>query len=217
MDELPDCWPPEPHPELPLFALPRFWLFPYVILPVYIFEERYKEMIGDSLDCAGRIVLGTILPGHEEDVMREPPVHEIAGLGEIGRHERLDDGCYQVLLVGLRRVRIQETESDRLYRKVLSEPALEIQPGDALEESLRAQLLEAIEQRGGDSERIPSNVSVSHLSDLLILRMPVEPPIVQQLFAELDVEQRAMASLKLHDQLPELDPPGEEGDEPDPA
>lgn len=206
MEELPDCWPPEPHPELPLFALPRFWLFPYVILPVYIFEERYKEMISDCLDCAGRIVLGTILPGHEEDLLGSPPIHPIAGLGEIGRHERLEDGCYQVLLVGLRRVQVQEVTSDRQYRKVQTEPVVELQPRDALEESLRAQLLAAIEERGGEANLIPANVSISHLSDLLVLRMPVAPPLVQELFAQLDVEQRAMHSLRLHDQLPELPP-----------
>ena len=99
----------------------------------------------------------------------------------------------------------------RLYRKVLAEPAIEQQPLPALEECLRGQLLSAIQARGGDAERIPANVNVSHLTDLLILRMPVDPPMIQELFGELDVEQRAMRSLKLHDQLPELPPDAEGG------
>ncbi len=209
MTEIPECWPPESHPELPLFALPNFCLFPYVILPVHIFEERYKEMIGDCLDSSGRIVLGTILPEHVADIMGTPPVYELAGMGEIGRHERRADGCYEILLVGLRRVRIEEVESDRMYRKVRAAPAIEKQPAGGLEACLRKQLLTAIDQRDGKAARLPENASVSHLADLLALRMPVDSLQAHEIFAELDVERRAMHCLKLHDQLPERRGPGE--------
>ena len=66
MDPIPETWPPEPPKELPLFALPNVWLFPYVILPLHVFEPRYKQMIEDILDGAGRIVIGSTMPSTGE-------------------------------------------------------------------------------------------------------------------------------------------------------
>ena len=63
---------------VPLFPLPRVWLFPYVVLPLYVFEERYRQMIEDSLDGPGRIVLGTVEQG--------------ASPGEIARYFQLYGG-----------------------------------------------------------------------------------------------------------------------------
>jgi len=89
-EPIPESWPPEDPSDVtrrvvPLFALPHVWLFPYVILPLHIFEERYKQMIQDILDGPGRIVLATVQDGHEDDLAGSPPVYPIAGLGEIGR------------------------------------------------------------------------------------------------------------------------------------
>ena len=50
------------------------WMFPYVVLPLQIFEDRYRSMVEDSLDGPGRIVLGTVMDGHEEELKGSPPV-----------------------------------------------------------------------------------------------------------------------------------------------
>ncbi len=57
-----------------MFALPQVWLFPYVILPLHVFEERYRQMIEDNLDGQGRIVLGTVQQGQEDDLLGNPAV-----------------------------------------------------------------------------------------------------------------------------------------------
>ena len=222
MDPIPESWPPEdvPRRKVPLFALPNVWLFPYVILPLHIFEERYRQMIEDNLDGTGRIVLGTILEGHENDPSGAPPVHPIAGLGEIGRHERLEDGRYDVLLVGLQRVRITETESDRLYRQVEFEPVTETPVPEPVEAELRSQLIEAILERTDGLTAIPPEVSASHLADLLTLRMPLPHDILASLYGELDAETRARRALEEHavrPKSPEQEGEQGEGDEPDPG
>ena len=214
MTEIPSSWPPDPTPEttpvLPLFALPRFWLFPNVILPLNIFEERYKQMVEDHLDGPGRIVLGTVLTEHEGELEGSPPIHSIAGLGEIGRHDRLEDGCYRILLVGLGRVRITETESERLYRRVFAESVEEIDVPAESQKALREQLMGAIAERTEDTSHISPKAALSYLADLLILRMPMAPDDIQMLYAELDVEERAQRALEQHERLPEMPqpPPG---------
>src|SRR5262245_4175143 len=98
-------------------------------------------MIEDCLDGPGRIVLGTIRGGHEREAAGAPPIHPLAGLGEIGRHEHLADGRYRILLVGLQRVFVREVPSDRLYRKVEVHPAHEIPISSERDATLRAELL----------------------------------------------------------------------------
>ena len=56
--EIPDVWPPEEDPRpgmvVPLFPLRGVFLLPRQILPLHVFEERYRQMIDDVLDGQGR-------------------------------------------------------------------------------------------------------------------------------------------------------------------
>ena len=187
---------------MPLFPLPNVWLFPAVILPLSIFEERYRQMIEDCLDGPGRIVLGTIQAGHEHESAGAPPIYPLAGLGEIGRHERLADGRFQILLVGLQRVFVKEVPSDRLYRKVEVHPAHEVPIAAPAEPELRAHLLEALTARTKDLPEIPAEFSTGHLVDMLVLRMPLEAASLNALYSELDTERRALIALAEHTRRP---------------
>jgi Lon protease-like protein len=200
---------------LPLFPLPRVWLFPAVILPLHVFEERYRQMLEDVLDSQGRIVLGTIQDGHESDAANAPPIYPIAGLGEIGRHERLPDGRYNILLVGLQRVFVREVPSDRLYRKVEAIPAHEVPIDGHAEPELRTQLLMALNARTKDFPKVPPEFSTGHLADMLLLRLPLEPASLNALYSELDTEKRALAALTEHAKRPILpsEPPSESSTE----
>jgi Lon protease-like protein len=99
-EPLPQSWPPSPGPVhvAPVFPLPGVFLFPLQILPLHIFEPRYRKMIEDSLDGPGRIVLATVPENHAGELDGAPPVLPIAGLGEIARHQRLPDGRFLVWL-----------------------------------------------------------------------------------------------------------------------
>jgi Lon protease-like protein len=191
-----------PGRVVPLFPLPNVWLFPAVILPLSIFEERYRQMVEDCLDGPGRIVLGTIEAGHEHESAGAPPVYPLAGLGEIGRHERLPDGRYQILLVGLQRVFVKEVPSNRLYRKVEVHPAHEVPISGPAEPELRAQLLAALTARTKDLPEIPAEFSTGHLVDMLVLRIPLEAASLNALYSELDTERRALIALAEHAKRP---------------
>jgi len=130
-------------------------------------------------------------------------------LGEIARHERLEDGRFMIWLAGLTRVHIVgEPESDRLYRKVLVRPALEdpVAPGD--EPALRARVVEAVLQRTPDVLNIPPAVPLGHLVDLLLLKLCLPRSLMQDAYAELKIDARARCALELHQRRPPP-PPGE--------
>jgi Lon protease-like protein len=192
-----------PVKNVPLFPLPNVWLFPAVILPLHVFEQRYRQMIEDCLDGPGRIVLGTIRAGHEDEAAGAPPIYPLAGLGEIGRHERTPDGRFNILLVGLQRVFVREVPSPRLYRMVEYTPAPEVPIAAEREPELRARLLGALARRTDELPKIPPEFSTAHLADMLVLRLPLEHGELNGLYAELDTERRALAALSEHERRPQ--------------
>ena len=187
---------------VPLFPLPNVWLFPAVVLPLHVFEERYRQMIEDCLDGPGRIVLGTIQAGHEGDAPDSPPIYSVAGLGEIARHERLTDGRFNILLVGLTRVFVREVPSERLYRLVEAVPASEVPIAKEREPGLRAELLAALAARTKDLPAIPDELATAHVADMLVLRVALAHERMNELYSELDVEKRAHAALAEHARVP---------------
>jgi len=207
LESVPDGWPRAGSVAAPIFPLPGFFLYPGTVVPLHIFEPRYRQMIEDLLDGPGRLVMGTVVDGHENELAGAPPVYPIAGLGEIGRHERLPDGRFNLLLVGLARVRVHERESDRLYRKVEIETLEEIPVAPERERALRAVLQKAILARCDEFLNLPSLMSITNLADLLIQRMELPIATVQRLYAELDVEKRAGAALREHEERPRVPRP----------
>jgi uncharacterized protein len=91
---------------VPIFPLPNAVLFPRTLLPLHIFEERYKEMVREALEGDGRIVVALLRERPSARQPEEPPIHDIACLGRIHKFEKLDDGKYNILLLGIQRVRL---------------------------------------------------------------------------------------------------------------
>src|SRR5262249_39226912 len=104
--------------RIPIFPLPEVVFFPETVLPLHVFEPRYRQMIADCL--AGDRWLGVVMlrPGWEKDYQGRPPVHAVAGAGEVIQAEALADGRYNILLDGRARIRILEEEPPNgcLYR-----------------------------------------------------------------------------------------------------
>ncbi len=91
---------------VPLFSLPNVVLFPKTPLPLYIFEERYRTMVKETLAGSGELVLALLRTGPEVNYTSASTVHEIACLGKIDTYEELEDGKYNIVVVGIQRVRI---------------------------------------------------------------------------------------------------------------
>jgi Lon protease-like protein len=188
--------------RFPLFALPNAWLFPGAVMPLFVFEPRYVQMVEDLLDRCGRLVIGTVVEGGDPSLHGAPPVMSVGGLGEIGRHERRPDGRFVIIVVGLARVVVDEVRSDRLYRQVEARAVVEnctaeIGTGSAPE--LRKRLVCAINQLAPEAKGISADVPLGRLADFVLLRLSPGPHLLRQLHAELDEQQRAARVLELYD------------------
>jgi Lon protease-like protein len=100
--------------RVPLFPLPGAILFPRSQLPLHIFEPRYCEMVRDAIDGVGRIAM---IQPHRLDDDNRAPLYTVGCIGELVGVEELEDGRFNIVLLGSNRFRlVRETEIDTAYR-----------------------------------------------------------------------------------------------------
>lgn len=105
--------------ELPLFPLHQAVLFPGALMPLHVFESRYRKMIDDAL-ASHRAICVAHVPNPGADMTGNPAIAEIAGVGTIIEHMELPGGRYNILLRGRARVRLQELHFEPPYRRALA-------------------------------------------------------------------------------------------------
>lgn len=197
------CKRSAPLSVAPLFPLPGFFLFPGSIVPLHIFEPRYCQLIDDLIDGNGRLVMGTVPDEFSGQLPASPPVHPVAGLGEIARHEKLPDGRrYLIWLFGIARVRVNEVQSDRLYRRVSYEPLEEKPIPPERRPELRAELSSAVRARCKEIDDLPDDLADACLVDILIQKLQLPASETVRLYSEADMERRAHGALAAHASKP---------------
>jgi Lon protease-like protein len=145
--------------QIPLFPLENVVLLPEGVIPLHVFEPRYRQMMEDALAGDRRIGMIAVRPDAAHQMAGDPPLYEIGCAGFIAEHQRLADGRFHLLLRAVHRFRIvRELPRDarRLYR-VAEVEALEEQPGPegvALRARDRAiELLDSLARRTLGPER----------------------------------------------------------------
>jgi Lon protease-like protein len=187
-----------------LFPLPNVVLFPQMVLPLHIFEPRYRQMTSDALAGDLLIAMTLLQSGWESDYEGRPAIHPVACLGRIVDHQRLPDGRFNLHLRGLSRARIvHEIDSDKLYRTAKVELLPEQPAGADFDQKLRSQLLQVVpgwcEAHGPAAEVFPkviqSNLPFGVICDVLGFSLPLPVEFKQQLLEELDIETRGRTLL----------------------
>jgi uncharacterized protein len=189
--------------HIPIFPLPEVVFFPETVLPLHVFEPRYRQMIVDCL--AGDRWLGVVMlrPGWEKDYQGRPPVHAVAGAGEIIQAEALADGRYNILLDGRARMRIlsEEPPDGRLYRVVRARRLPDHGPSpsdrtfaERLHElrTAHARLLMALGQSHPDvvGRLTVAGASASAVIDRIVSAVVPDAAVRQRLLETVDVSER---------------------------
>jgi Lon protease-like protein len=187
-------------------------LLPRAVLPLHIFEDRYRRMTADALTGARQIAMA--LP-------TTPPTGVAAGdvwavepvvcIGRIIKHERMEDGRYNLLLEGACRATIVREFDDKPYRQAelapLPEtPVLEI---DLAEQRRRLTQFFA-DNRVRESDVLKqlvrlmhSNMATAELADVFAYALIGDAAVKQQLLADGDVRRRVTTAIRV---LHELNP-----------
>ena len=120
--------------RIPLFPLPGVVLLPGTLLPLHIFEPRYRSMVADALNSDRTIGMAMMKPGWQGQGSH-PDIHSIGGAGEIVEHEELSEGRYNIVLEGRFRYRVLTETAPDPYRVASVEEVASIPFANAQEES----------------------------------------------------------------------------------
>ena len=187
-----------PPLALPIFPLPDVIFFPNTLMPLHVFEARYRAMVMDVLARDRRLAIVKLMPGFEPTYAGKPAVHAVAGAGEIVSWERLATGRYNILVKGEWRVRIEgERPSDTLYRIVSAQKLEEIAPTTDVSAALArirtacGRLLQALD-RPPDllDTALAEGQAPGVIADRIAAAVVPDPAVRQELLETLDVTRR---------------------------
>lgn len=138
--------------EIPVMVLPQCILFPQAMLPLYIFEPRYRKMLSDVLDSHRMFSVALQKPGRRETPSR------VAGLGLVRASVGNRDGTSHLVLQGIARVQLTEPVRYKPYRVQKIRP-LETTAGDSVVvDALAAKVLELVSIRLEQGFELPVHV-----------------------------------------------------------
>lgn len=185
--------------RLPLFPLPNVVHFPNVVLPLHVFEPRYRKMVKDALEGDRLIGIVLLKPGFEAEYGACPEVHEVACLGKIVEDHRLADGNYNILLLGAVRARILREVARSPYRVAEVELLEDVPFQDEEEEGAkRLQLRDVVcrffSRSPGVREKVKGlfelGLPLGALADLLAAASPIDAEEKQTLLEDPDASAR---------------------------
>jgi ATP-dependent Lon protease len=200
---------------VPLFPLPSVVLFPRAVLPLHIFEERYKAMTADVLRGQRQVAMALLKPGWERDYYQKPAIEPVVCVGRILSHERLPDGKYNFLLQGQTRARIaRETAGGKPYRVAELEPLCETAVAEAELEDERERLTRIFRPALLGSTPVgrqfrallgAGDLGTPDVADLIAFNYLDDVRLKQSLLEECDVRRRVQRTLQaLEDARPGL-------------
>jgi Lon protease-like protein len=184
--------------ELPLFPLSSV-LFPGGTLPLHIFEERYKLMIGECV--AQQLPFGVVLIRAGKEVGGAAEPYEVGTTARIARLQQLPDGRMNLIAVGVERFRIEQLTQRRPFLRARVEilQETELDPAPNQERAARVgglfgvyyRLALALTDQWQDRVALPEDPRA--VADFVAGRVDAEPPLKQRLLEELSVAERLRA------------------------
>jgi uncharacterized protein len=184
---------------LPLFPLGAV-LYPGMLLPLHIFEERYRQLVRDLLDGPEPRRFGVIAirKGRETGIDGVRSLYEIGCTATLRRVERHPDGRFDIVTVGTQRFRLSGLDETRPYLQ----GEVEMLPDEPVEPTLAGaavrviqaafrDYLDALIEWGGATVRLedlPDEPVL--LSFVVAAAMIIDLPERQALLAESDILRR---------------------------
>ncbi len=192
-----------------LFPLPNLVLFPGVIQALHIFEPRYRAMIADALASDELITMALIKPGLQSELSETPEICDVVCVGKIVTHAELEDGRFNLLLLGAKRAKVVRELDDRDTPYRMAEVELCCDHLDCSEDestALRVAIMAEFRQLMNrhpelDEESLEQllneNLPLGQLIDLIGYSCNAKPMDQQQLLGALDIRRRAQIALSM--------------------
>jgi Lon protease-like protein len=188
--------PPLPK-EVPVMPLPGALLFPHALLPLYIFEPRYREMLEHALMHHRMFSVALVRPNRNEWKTSADFFH-VSTAGLVRACVERADGTSHLILQGLRRIRFTSFVQEEPFPIACIE-ALETDDTASLQTTaLGAKVLELYDRFKGNGRQLPAKVDhylsglsdPEMLADLMAFTFISDPLRRQEVLEELSINQR---------------------------
>lgn len=190
----------------PLFPLPDVVFFPKTLLPLHVYEPRYRALASEALEQDRVICTALLKPGWESDYYGSPEVYPVGCLGKIVQHQKLPDGRYNITLDGIAKVSIESSvrlEPYRLVRvKPMEDDATWARGQGALEEAAELmQLFREVHEGQAPSillaEMLGQEMTPESILNTVALNLNAEPGVKEQLLELDSLDLRYQAVLQI--------------------
>ena len=182
---------------LPIFPLPNVVLMPNASLPLYIFEERYKEMVRDCLAGEPYLSVALLQKGWEQQPGTPRP-YPIAGFGRITRAVRRPNDCMDIVIQGMGRIEMLGFDEHRAYLRAavrtLSPTPLDQALIAPQADAMRQQFFDLLDHKGvaADQLRTQLKLLASPIDMVFFIasHLPLEPHAQQEVLQTLAIEEQ---------------------------
>ncbi len=185
-------------------TLPGAILFPQSLMPLFIFEPKYQQMMRDILQ--GDRLMCIALAKEQDDLTGSLYPHTVAGMGLVRACVEQPDGTGHIILQGLARVALSEISEEEPYRTARVKPLASRNAEGVEVEALMIKVIEMAIAKASKIKNIPQELpnflqamrDPDVLSDVIGYTLVHDPLKKQKLLETADVRQR------LHDLIPLL-------------
>ena len=184
---------------LPVMTLPNTVFFPQALLPLHIFEARYREMLVDVL-ASNRLFAVACLASEKQKIAGETePLPRIASVGIVRACQKNDNDTSNLLLQGVCRVEVQSIVSELPYRVIAVRPIATSSGFPIAElELLRLEVMKLLNLRRrlgtpspkGMTQFLDSIDDIDTFADVAAFNLCDDSPLKQRLLETLDTRRR---------------------------
>jgi Lon protease-like protein len=193
---------------MPIFPLPNVVLMPSANLPLFIFEDRYKQMVRDCLESDRYLSVALLKKGWEQQT-GPPRPYPIAGFGRIIRATRLPNDCMDIVIQGMGRIEMTDFHDDRAYLRAsvtLLQPTYPAaQSLTAPVNAIRETFLKLLDVKGISALELRTHLkllaSPIDIVFFIITHLPLDPYAKQQLLQTPAVDEQLTALQQLLERL----------------
>jgi len=187
--------------EVRLFPLPDLVLFPGGMLPLRVFEPRYRDLLERSLAADRLITMATLQPGWQSDYDGRPEIWPFVCVGRVVAHSPQPGGESNILLAGLRRARVtRELPAEHSFRQATVELLADVYPQKtaAARGNLRRRLVDCFRlhvSKSSASDKqldqiLSADIPLGLLVDIIAFTLKLDLDAKKQLLAEANVDSR---------------------------
>lgn len=184
---------------VPVLTLPNTVFFPQSLLPLHIFEPRYRHMLRDVLATNRVFAVARVDPAKMTEPGAVDPPHKIATVGIIRACQKAENDTSNLLLQGICRVEIQDIVRERPYRLINIKPLTSVAGGNPAQlELMRVEVMRLLNLRRrlgtpapkGITQFLDSIEDFDTFADVAVFNLCDDGEFKQKLLEELDTRRR---------------------------